>query len=245
MLHAVNGRKAKLGMFRGAGRRVPIEDIVTSAVFGPLDFFAPQERMAVLQRLLKQLNISCPGWMEVPKLLLWPQHANVPRDLRRSYVEPDLVISDQAGSALIVEVKWGAPLGARELASQWLSLSHASRRTSVHLLLVLEPNQYGLSVKSDVTLVASRSGTKWPLFVISWRQAADAFRAIGADPDLGPGTRRWADGVHAFLRREDPGALVGWPSLGLMQVQPLGWRVRTSALMHLVPPQPITRRFIP
>jgi hypothetical protein len=243
MLHAINGRKAKLSAFRAAGQRVPMEDMITSTVFGPLAFLDNIEMSAVLDGFLTRLGVARPAWVGAQHLSLWPKHAEVPKDLRSSYIEPDLVISDQDGASLIIEVKWGAPLGTRELASQWLSLGEGRRMKSVHLLLVLEPHVYREHVASDTALVADRSDMAWPLFTRSWREAADAFRATSADGGLGPGTRRWAESVHSFLRREDPGALVGWPSLGLVPVPPVAWRASTSPFLDLAPLSSLAWRF--
>jgi hypothetical protein len=234
MLHAVNSRKARLSAFRAAGQRVPTEDVVTSTVFGPLAFFDPLEANLAVKALLASLQMEQPNWTGIANLTLWPRHVNVPGELRSSYVEPDLVISDAEGAALIIEVKWGAPLSAFELASQWLSLTPEQRRKSVHLLLVLEPGPYQDDVAADVRQVSIRDYGGWRLSTKSWREAADAFRAMGSDTCLGPGTRRWADSVHAFLRREDPAALVGWPSLGLETVQDLDWKVQASFFHDLL-----------
>lgn len=222
MLHAVNRRKARLDVFRGAGLRVPLEDVVTSTVFGPLLFIDQAEAAAAINRLLATLGIARPDWAGPTHLELWPRR-KAPPDLRSNYVEPDAEIVDAAGNSLMIEVKWRAPLGLNELAAQWLSLPPEARATSRHLLLVLETGPYAAAVASDRKLVAAACDLGWQLIPISWRRMADAFRAIGSDISLNAGTRRWALGVHGFLRREDPLSLVGWSGLEMAPVEAASW----------------------
>lgn len=233
MLQAVNRKKAKLDVFRGAGLRVPLEDVVTSTVFGPLQFIDQTEVTAAIDRLLLTLGIARPIWVGPTHLELWPRR-KAPSNLRSNYVEPDAEIVDSSGNSLMIEVKWGAPLGLNELAAQWLSLPPEARSTSRHLLLVLETAPYAAAVATDRKLVATACDLGWPLIPINWRRMADAFRAIGADISLNAGTRRWALGVHGFLRREDPLSLVGWSSLDMAPVDHAGWRF-WQPLMEVLP----------
>lgn len=222
MLHAINRKKARLDAFRGAGMRVPLEDVVTSTVFGPLQFMDQAEVGAAIDRLLATLNIPRPMWVGPAQLSLWPRR-KPPPELRTNYVEPDAEIVDTAGNTLMIEVKWRAPLSLNELAAQWLSLPPEARPASRHVLLVLETQPYAAAIAKDRKLIAAACDLEWPVIPISWRRMADAFRAIGADISLNPGTRRWALSVHSFLRREDPLSLVGWSDLGIVAPEPLSW----------------------
>lgn len=72
--------------------------------------------------------------------------------------------------------------------------------------------------------IAGHCALPRPIHAVSWRWIADSFRDIGRDLRLNPGTRRWALGVHGFLRREDPLSLAGWEALDLAPVPPATWR---------------------
>jgi hypothetical protein len=221
MLHAINRRKARINVFRGPGQRVPIEDVITSTVFGPLLFMDPAEAHKVLLLVLDQLRIAPPSWSGTAHLTLWPRK---PFDLFRSrYVEPDAEIVDAAGNALVIEVKWGAPLGKHELASQWLSLSPQARAKSRHLLIVNETAPYGDAIREDGALIANTCDLPWRLDAVSWRQLAEAFGAIARNIELNSGTRHWALAMNGFLRRVDPRSVAGWNQLGIEPVTDLRW----------------------
>lgn len=223
MLHAVNRKKARMDAFRGPGQRVPLEDVVTSTIFGPLLFLDQAEAEAAVSRILTTLGITPPRWDGPTHLSLWPRRTTV-EALRSKYIEPDAEIVDSTGNSLSIEVKWGARLSEMELASQWLSLSPEARTTSRHLLIALETQPYCASIEADRRVIVEHCALPWPIHAVSWRRMADAFQDIGRDLRLNPGTRRWALGVHGFLRREDPLSLAGWDGLELAPVDPLGWR---------------------
>ncbi len=223
MLHAVNRKKARIDAFRGPGLRVPLEDVISSTIFGPLLFIDQAEAEAALSLMMLTLGIPPPDWVGPASLSMWPRRKTA-EALRSSYVEPDAEIVDAAGTSLIIEVKWGARLSESELAAQWLSLSPDARARSRHLLIALETNSYRGAIEQDLKSIRRECALPWPIHCVSWRRMADAFREIGRDMRLNAGTRRWAQGVHGFLRREDPRSLVGWDGLDLLQVDGSGWR---------------------
>lgn len=226
MLHAVNRRKARLDAFRAAGSRVPLEDVVTSTLFGPLLFFEAEQMEAVIDRMLRELDVPRPAWEGPLQLSLWPRqktHATV----RTNYVEPDAVIADAAGTSLLLEIKWGAPLGDRELAAQWLSLAPEARPRSQHLIIVLESSPYDAAVAADRAFLARQPAGTWQGCVRPWRRVADAFQVIGIDTYFPAGLRRWAQAAHAFIKREDPRSLIGWQALDVPPVDTLAWRFAT------------------
>jgi len=242
MLHAVNRRKARLDAFRSPGEQVPLEDVVTSTVFGPLLFIDQAEASAAVSLMMSALGMSPPDWSGPAHLSLWPKRRTVD-ELRSSYVEPDAEIVDGEGNSLIVEVKWGAPLSRCELAAQWLSLKNEARAASRHLLVVLEPGRYRGAIDEDRKVIEGRCALPWPIHMVTWRRMADAFRVIGGDMRLNPGTRRWALAVHAFLRREDPRALGGWSSLDLVEVQEGGWSFARTLRPQPRPVPPLEWRY--
>lgn len=223
MLHAVNRRKARLEVFRGPGRRIPLEDVVTSTVFGPLLFLDPAEAERAVSLILRTLGIQPPAWVGPAHLSLWPKRPTV-EALRSNYIEPDAEIADASGNTLMIEVKWGRDLSLHELAAQWLSLSPAVRERSRHVLLVLERARYEASITADGGIIARACSLPWPIHLVTWRRLADAFRVVGGDASLNAGTRRWARGVHGFLKREDPLTLVGWDETGVAPVDKSTWR---------------------
>lgn len=229
MLHAINRKKARMDAFRGPGQRVPLEDVVTSTLLGPLLFIDQNEAAAAAERILTSLTITPPAWSGPSHLSLWPKR-NTADDLRRNYIEPDGEITDVVGNSLIIEVKWGAPLSPFELAAQWLSLSPEQRTTSRHLLIALEIGPYRADIDRDRRLIASRCDIPWAFHAVTWRRMADAFRAIARDVDLNSGTRRWAQAAHGFLRREDPRSLAGWDNLELAPVLEEDWSFRRQLL---------------
>lgn len=243
MLHAVNRRKARLDAFRNAGDRVPLEDVVTSTLFGPLLFMESEQLAAVTARLLTSLNMPGPAFEGPLQLSLWPKHKTDPA-LRISHVEPDAVIADAAGTSLLLEIKWGAPLSERELAAQWLSLLADARPRSQHLLIVLEPGVYDRAVSADRQFLARQQPDQpWPLTVRSWRRVADAFQAIGIDTEFAPGIRRWAQAAHAFLKREDPRSLTGWEALDVPAIEPIDWQFSVPWFEMLRPALAIDWRY--
>jgi len=242
VLHAVNSKKARLDAFRGPGHRLPLEDIITSTIFGPLLFMDPIEAATALSLVLSGVGYSRPEWQGPTHLTLWPKHKTV-YELRSRHVEPDAEIVDASGSTLVIEIKWGAPLSPHELASQWLALKQSDRKTSRHLLIVLEPQlHYHEAIARDRATIARHCDLPWTIKMVTWRRMSDAFRVLGADMRLDSGTRRWALGVHGLLRREDRLALSGWQGLDITSVPENPWRYQRRLInFHDALPEPTWR----
>lgn len=236
MLHAVNQRKAKLSAFRGPGSRVPLEDMVTSTVWGSLSFLHTQERSKVLSMLLTGLGLPTLA-DNSQHLHFWPKRDLSSEGFRTRYVEPDLVVTDSAGGMVIVEVKWGAPLGPLELSSQWLSVDSKQRAKARHLLLVTEPAKYDEGVAYCRSALISAGISEWPIVVRSWRTLAELCRRLSLDDYFDSGARAWARQVHAFLKREDPDGMLGWDDLALRRLDPFDWSVRSPAWKYEIPIQ--------
>jgi hypothetical protein len=225
MLHAVNHRKAKLQVFRAPGLRVPLEDVVSSTVFGALMFMPANQRLAIVNRLWRDLGLSPFAETDDVQIDFWPKRPIDDSKFRTRYVEPDIVVSSPSGRLTLVEIKWGAQLSDLELSSQWLSLEEKRRKTSDHLLLVLEPRDYDRGVAACRNVLKGRLVTDWPLRIHPWRRFADVCRHLAVDVDLDAGARLWARQVHAFLRREDPDGLAGWENLELRSADVCDWRI--------------------
>ena len=145
MLHAINGRKARLGVFRSAGIRVPLEDVVTSTVFGPIEFMSPEDARRSIDLICEALALPLPTSVGPLRAVFWPRLPLADDALRVRYSEPDLVFADDVGLVMVVEIKWGAPLSENELAAQWSALSHVDRGRATHVLLVQEPVHWLIS----------------------------------------------------------------------------------------------------
>jgi hypothetical protein len=234
MLHAVNGRKARLATFKGAGVRVPFEDVVTSTVFGPIEFMEAHGRASAIGALLAALRIPPIEWSGAPQLRFWAKLQSGDTRLRSKSSEPDLMIVDASGPRLVIEVKWDAPLDAHELAAQWSSLPPTSRSKALHLLLVREPGRYRADVDTDRATIDRNGCGPWHQVTRSWRDVAQ----IGAHArwrELDPGALSWAVAVADLLNREDRLALHGWENLSLRPSPNLDWRFRRPWFEHLEP----------
>lgn len=225
MLHAINNRKARLSTFRSAGVRVPLEDVVTSTIFGPLEFMAPDDRERATAYIFEVLALPMPTRSGSLRTQFWPRFPLADNGLRARYSEPDLVIVDALGPLAVIEVKWGAPLGEHELAAQWASLAPAERRRAIHVLLFQEPEPYRRAVDRDRVLIEQRGLGPWNPFLRSWRMMA-SLPTIAARPDTSEAVQSWANAVAAFLRREHRFALHGWDEIGLRATNTLSWRFR-------------------
>jgi hypothetical protein len=215
MLHAVNGGKARLRGEGSDGGRTPIEDIVTSTVFGPLDYMNNDDRRELLRSLLEHMHI--PQLSDhVPQLHFWVKRPTT--TFRERSVEPDLVINFGPVSKLVVEVKWGAALSARELAAQWASLSSQEQGGSRHLILTRDPPRYRDHIADDREALRVHGVSNWQLHECSWREFARILRTLALLPRLSSQVKAWATDAAAFLAREEFRVMVGWSNLGLWPV---------------------------
>ena len=225
MLHAVNNRKARLGAFRGAGIRVPLEDVVTSTVFGPLEFMSAEDRRRSIDLVCEALAVEIAERRGPMRVLFWPRLPVSDASLRTRYSEPDLMLADDVGPVMVVEIKWGASLSERELASQWTAIGSSGRRRAVHLLLVQEPGIYRRDVDLDREMVDAAGMGPWPLQMRNWRSLT-AVEVLSRRADASEPVRAWASAVTAFLRREHRMSMHGWDEIGLMSVEEAEWTFR-------------------
>ncbi len=233
MLHALNGRKARFAAFRGAGLRLPLEDVVTSSIFGPLDFMREDDRAEALTKLLSELGLSVPPLSGSIRLLFWPKLPVGDVSLRSRYTEPDLVLADGRGPRVILEVKWGAPLGEHELAAQWSSVPALMRADALHLMIVRQPSEYQADIASDKALLGRSGCAPWRFEMRSWREVARAAKLV-ASSKVAPATQAWCGAVANLLGREERCAIHGWNSLALHRVPAADWRYRRPWFDHLL-----------
>lgn len=187
MLEAVARGKTKPDRLTGGFGRQPREDVITSAIFGPL-------------RL-----ISDP-WLALDALLgrpqpeqAWTGASSLSIDLWRRFgtQEPDVILTasfpDRAPLRVLVEVKWGADLGARQLPRYIEAMAEASMAPDRIVLLGCEPKHR--PVLEEEGLGAEPR---------TWRDAARDLRRLrggSGAPSL------WADAVFSFLQRTEKGHL--------------------------------------
>jgi hypothetical protein len=225
MLHAINGRKARLGAFRSAGIRVPLEDVVTSTVFGPIEFMSPEDARRAFDLICEALDLSHSAPVGPLSAAFWPRLPLTDDALRVRYSEPDLIFADDVGLVMVIEIKWGAPLSENELAAQWSALSHVDRGRATHVLLVQEPGPYRQAVDMDRDLIDARGIGPWNLAVRNWRSLA-AIGVRSRTPDTTEAVQRWASAVALFLMREHSTAVRGWSEVRLIAIGEMDWRFR-------------------
>jgi hypothetical protein len=128
VLHAVVRRKAST-FLRSKGTRTPLEDIITSTVFGPLQFFAPAD---ALEALTVAFDLPRPQWTPAACWFgFWPRGVD-------DSIEPDLSVRFEGGHGervtLLVEVKWNAPFGEAQALRQWREFGFGMRQFQIYML---------------------------------------------------------------------------------------------------------------
>lgn len=212
---AILSRKCDFARLTTAASRVPQEDLVTSMVFGTLQYLQPAEIVRFLatalcilrtpveaQQALTQLAEAPEPWVRVA---FWPNLAATSQDAQTSRIEPDVVIecwqrqADQMQEPclrLLVECKWNSPLsGAEQLWRQWTALSDAQRQQTLHVYLVKDAGQ-GWPALSSVPPALSDVYERWGrrAFVVTWAQLIrpDVFRLSGP-------VHRWLEDMRQLL----------------------------------------------
>lgn len=184
MLHAINAKKATLArIIQGVGRQ-PREDLVTSALFGSIEFLPLVTQHEAAGALLgKSLP---PGSV----IQLWPVFRG-----GSFRVEPDVIIL--SGNDLhVIEVKWGAHLGADQLARQLNLVSNgvcvrgdmkpAPRRITSLTVLGHERHHEEDIKETGDSRVTGRT----------WRDVAEALLMLRSDD---PALAAWARAAGHFL----------------------------------------------
>lgn len=195
VLHAVTHRKASAFLTKGQGRR-PIEDIVTSSIFGPLELLPPQD---IFSALFLALGLPTLPWTPAfCEFNFWP----------RKSVEPDLMVSFKGAAGdrltLLVEVKWNSRLGTDQGLRQWREFGDPF---TWHVFVVREQlavddhlEEAGMKALSEGETPAWLADWRSRQVVASWRQVGERLRQARSG-DLPPGLARWAAIVPEFLSR--------------------------------------------
>ncbi len=203
--------------------RNPIEDVVTSCVFGPLSYLkgktAAREIFSFFHLLLpgKDLNKKMSRVNEM-RLDLWPKPGQVKinGDLRPRFPEPDIMIKFLDSHAeevlvIIVEVKWGAKQfnyndtkGRYELSEQWASLPRDLYCKSFHIYLVLDT----IKAKIEIQKMHESQNRVFPYDRYDFREWKDRLLIVGWDDlikslEICPFNEleAWADNAVKFIER--------------------------------------------
>lgn len=189
MLHALNNKKARLDRIIKGVAKQPREDLITSTLFGPLDFMSEAARAEALSALLG-LDLGLAS-----KMKLWPRFYH-----GSQRVEPDLVIVDGL-SCHIVEVKWGAYLGIGQLEGQLDAVAAwGCRKQDLDLLGVAPRTVNTLTVLGYEPHHASQvAACVRPIRQRTWQEVAHDTYEL--ELELGPKDplAAWAQQIHQFL----------------------------------------------
>jgi len=166
---------------------VPLEDGITSSVFGPLRVMKGNDSWQLLSEALwGQSPENRPvGWPDCdapagarPVFSFWPR-----KKLFESSVEPDLLVdvgSDREKFRLIIEVKWESDeSGKDQLLRQWLACTQEDRQpeeNSFHVYLIKNARSSGSYAEpaSDDSCEDAR-GWKGRLRILYWQ---DVYRNV-------------------------------------------------------------------
>ena len=230
MLHAVISNKATPADVTGEGRKTPMEDLITSAVFGPLTYLGGAARN-FLNEMMEKAGFGQGNDFfqrdEGIEISFWPKLR--PENSERTYVEPDIVVIGKATDAedephlrvLIIEVKWNAPLEPNQLKEQWearctctalTNLAHASEVKFRHLLLVRNRRSGDLQQLDEHARAADAK-------LLTWHDISElAKRASETENPSTDEARCWARDVAAFLNRLGVRTQIGWEEVALEDV---------------------------
>lgn len=224
MLHALNNKKARLDRIIKGVAKQPREDLITSTLFGSLEFMTDVSRAEALKALLG-LELG-----PASRMTMWPKFYH-----GSQRVEPDLVIVD-GQECHIVEVKWGAHVGIRQLERQLDAVGTWDCHKDRDLLGSGPRKVKSLTIlgfeRHHAAQVAACVGDAGPIRQRTWQEVArDMWELkLGSTDALAA----WAQQVHQFLT-DTPKArtMTGWPDL--VPVEPGHLKFNAIRPMDLVP----------
>ena len=213
MLEAVGRRKARMERLTGGGGREPREDMVTSALFGPLMMLRRSGR-----GLGAMLGIGRLEAAEVIDIALWPRFG-------ADRAEPDVVLnvrfpnSDRPSLRVLVEVKWGAPLGPAQIERYVELMNKQGQSPGFVVLLGYEPQH-------ERILFEEEASTGLDVVRRSWRDVARAMKQLSGSEGA---VAIWASQVRRFLQQTEKGHLfAGLKSLSIREPQPAHFTYRAA-----------------
>lgn len=216
MFDAVIAKKARMEKILHDAKRNPREDLVTSSLFGSLRLLTPEARKAALSVLC---NHSLPSDATI---YLWPFFVG-----KGENSEPDVVLEfmqDGRRAFWIVEVKWGAPLGADQSAREIRTVrSGRCRRGGVpagnrnvlgYTLLGAEPqHEKAMAALSLTVLQELENVSANNIKSLAWTTVAENLRVLESKtPDAG--LKSWSRLSSNFLAGQPQGAVLSkWPTM--------------------------------
>ena len=216
MFDAVIAKKARMEKILHDAKRNPREDLVTSSLFGMLRLLTPEARQAAL-------SVLCD--YPVPsdaKIYLWPFFVGEGENS-----EPDVVLEfmkDGRRAFWIVEVKWGAPLGADQCAREIRTVAHGrcrrggvpagERKVLGYTLLGAEPqHQMAMADLHRTVLNGLEAVPIDAIRSLEWTAAAESLRVLESDA-ADPGLKSWSRLSANFLAGQPQGAVLrDWPTM--------------------------------
>ena len=202
MLEAIAGGKASMTRLMGRPGRQPREDMVTSALFGPLRMMTPRDRARALSALLG-VPLSDATTVEVK--LWWPKGRGRQTDV--------LIQATRGGDAVrvLVEVKWGAPLSENQLVDYAELVRTRHGRPPDNVVLLGYEQHHEVAVETQETTLGREVVRR------RWREAARALRdEARRETGQAGAVEVWADQVFRFLQRTGKGHLfAGFEGLGI------------------------------
>ncbi|WP_226628150.1 hypothetical protein [Alloyangia pacifica] len=216
MFDAVIAKKARMDKILHGAKRNPREDLVTSSLFGMLRLLTPEARQAALSVLC-----DCPMPSDA-KIYLWPFFVG-----KNENSEPDVVLEftkDGRRAFWIVEVKWGAPLGADQCAREIRTVERGRclrggvpvgvRKVLGYTLLGAELQHQ--KAMADLRLTVQNGLEAVPIDGIrslEWTAAVENLRTLETDA-TDAGLKSWSQLSANFLAGQPQGAVLGgWPTM--------------------------------
>lgn len=217
MFDAVIAKKARMETILHEAKRHPREDLVTSSLFGMLRLLTPDARRDALSALCGH-DLSSDA-----KIHLWPYFA-----AEGESSEPDVVLEfEENGQRFywIVEVKWGAPLGADQCAREIRTVAggkcrrgnivDGKRKVLGYTLLGAEDkHQKAMADLRKMVKDGPIEGIGAPhIRSLGWTDAVERLRCLQGEA-RDPGLRAWSRLCADFLSGEPQGAVLGeWPAM--------------------------------
>ena len=216
MFDAVIAKKARMEKILHGAKRNPREDLVTSSLFGMLRLLSPKARQAALSVLC---DYTIPS---DAKIYLWPFFAG-----KVENSEPDVVLEfmqDGRRAFWIVEVKWGARLGADQCAREIRTVASGicrrgdvpenERKVLGYTLLGAEPqHQMAMADLRHAVLNGLEDVPAEGIRSLEWTAVVENLRSLEREAD-DPGLKVWSQLSADFLAGEPQGAVLGdWPKM--------------------------------
>ena len=217
-------KKAVLSDFLSAFERKPVEDVITSTIFGPLSFFCRDDIGYMFENFLKIFGVQDFSiYSELPITIEFWENIKTQK-YRKRHVQPDVVIKAGNSIRILIEVKWESVLSESELAAQWLALSKDEMKNSFHLLITRRArNDYTECIRRDAVLI-NRCSPEWESVRfrhVKWSDISSFLAALISPPDC---VNAWTALVLKFLQGCSIIGIRAWDAIGIAEVGELSWR---------------------